>query len=379
MIKMSDKYVNHVNLATGEDVLDLRLDTVTEETMFDTVTAHDSEGKPITGKFPASEIDTQADLIEQIKTALVGKAAGGDSSSGSGIIDVTELPTSGIDENAVYRVTENIQTEKTEIYILASGIVTIQQYLTSLGVPTKANMYVVDELPADMLTTDVQTFTQLHFYILKSDGVAYANVPAYGGVITGGLFGFQAMGYDKGFTEDIYRESDAGIYTTIEAHKQITRWFVRENGEWKEITAHTEATTPHGCTNIDVYSGDVTSKIPSFAEFVSGEITEINEEWFRSKNGVYVDRIRSYAFADSRSLISLTIPNSIRYVLNEVCYNCINLRTITFKGTPKLIFNFAFRYCDNLTTINVPWSEGEVSGAPWGAENVTINYNYMEG
>ena len=35
--------------------------------------------------------------------------------------------------------------------------------------------------------------------------------------------------------------------------------------------------------------------------------------------------------------------------------------------------------CTNLTTINVPWAEGAVAGAPWGATNATINYNYTGG
>ena len=39
----------------------------------------------------------------------------------------------------------------------------------------------------------------------------------------------------------------------------------------------------------------------------------------------------------------------------------------------------AFIGCDNLTTINVPWSEGAVENAPWGATNATINYNYVAG
>lgn len=345
-----------------------------------------------------SQIDRISNAKESIKSAIASKGVAvsdsvtiddlptlvrsipqeGGSSSGSGIIDVAELPTENIDENAVYRVTESIQTEKTEIYIFANGVVTVQQYFASLGVPTVPNIYVVDDL-SNMLESDVQTFSAIHIYILKSDGIAYAYVPAYGGIITVGLFSFQAMGYDNGFTENIYDESKAGIYTTIENYKQIEQWFVRENGEWKEITAHTEVTTPHGCTNVDVYSGDITSKIPDFAELVSGKITEVNEEWFRSKSGIYVDRIRRDAFAYCTKVTSLTIPNSIRYVHSQVCYGCINLRTVTFKGTPEIIQTDAFSYCDSLTTINVPWSEGEVGGAPWGAINATINYDYTEG
>ena len=30
----------------------------------------------------------------------------------------------------------------------------------------------------------------------------------------------------------------------------------------------------------------------------------------------------------------------------------------------------------NLTTINVPWLEGEVANALWEVTNATINYNY---
>ena len=56
--------------------------------------------------------------------------------------------------------------------------------------------------------------------------------------------------------------------------------------------------------------------------------------------------------------------------------------TITFQGTPQSIHANAFATANNtstmrdLVTINVPWSEGEVANAPWGAVNATINYNY---
>ena len=59
--------------------------------------------------------------------------------------------------------------------------------------------------------------------------------------------------------------------------------------------------------------------------------------------------------------------------------------TITFQGTPQSINSSAFLTNNtndsmrDLVTINVPWSEGEVANAPWGAVNATINYNYTGG
>jgi hypothetical protein len=52
------------------------------------------------------------------------------------------------------------------------------------------------------------------------------------------------------------------------------------------------------------------------------------------------------------------------------------LVSLTFEGTPESIANAAFVACDNLTTINVPWAEGAVANAPWGATNATITYGY---
>ena len=49
---------------------------------------------------------------------------------------------------------------------------------------------------------------------------------------------------------------------------------------------------------------------------------------------------------------------------------------VTFPTGITTIGGYAFANCTNLTTINVPWASGAVSGAPWGATNATINYNY---
>jgi len=51
---------------------------------------------------------------------------------------------------------------------------------------------------------------------------------------------------------------------------------------------------------------------------------------------------------------------------------------LTFEGTPSFIASNAFSNCTKLRTINVPWAEGKVANAPWGATKATINYNYVE-
>ena len=73
-----------INKATGTEVLmDLTSDTVTAETLTNGYTAHDKSGKVVTGTNPYAKsatdatVNTQADLIAQIATALEGKAAGG--------------------------------------------------------------------------------------------------------------------------------------------------------------------------------------------------------------------------------------------------------------------------------------------------------------
>lgn len=54
---------------------------------------------------------------------------------------------------------------------------------------------------------------------------------------------------------------------------------------------------------------------------------------------------------------------------------CSKLTDITFLNISTSIAATAFAGCNNLTYINVPWSEGEVAGAPWGAVNATVIYN----
>ena len=79
----------------------------------------------------------------------------------------------------------------------------------------------------------------------------------------------------------------------------------------------------------------------------------------------------------------IVIPPSVETIESGVFGGAgVSTTTITFQGTPININATAFLTGNsvgtmkNLVTINVPWSEGEVANAPWGAVNATINYNY---
>lgn len=59
--------------------------------------------------------------------------------------------------------------------------------------------------------------------------------------------------------------------------------------------------------------------------------------------------------------------------LNRTDMKVVYLPNVSFIGSN------AFSGCNNLTDIYVPWSEGTVKNAPWGAISAFIHYNYNGG
>ena len=90
-----------------------------------------------------------------------------------------------------------------------------------------------------------------------------------------------------------------------------------------------------------------------------------------------VTSIGDSAFSGCAKLALTELPSGITSIGHGAFENCTGIHSLTFKGTPNTIAPIAFIGCDNLTTINVPWAEGAVENAPWGATNATINYNYV--
>lgn len=91
-----------------------------------------------------------------------------------------------------------------------------------------------------------------------------------------------------------------------------------------------------------------------------------------------ITRIGYYAFNGCRNLAITRLPPRITNIGFGVFANCTGLTSITFEGNPKTIHSSAFNGCSNLTTIYVPWSQGQVANAPWGASKATIIYDYTE-
>ena len=89
-----------------------------------------------------------------------------------------------------------------------------------------------------------------------------------------------------------------------------------------------------------------------------------------------ITSIGNSAFSNCSKLALTSLPANLKTINIWAFKECIGLTAITFKGVPTNVSSSAFIGCTNLTTINVPWSEGAVANAPWGAINATINYNY---
>lgn len=109
-----------------------------------------------------------------------------------------------------------------------------------------------------------------------------------------------------------------------------------------------------------------------------------------------VQRIGSSCFSNCASLANLTLGNDLTRVDDYAFYSCTSLPEI-FKFGSKVTWLGSYLFRDSsvkevhlnskltnmssscfssssITDIYVPWAEGEVSYAPWGATNATVHY-----
>lgn len=127
--------------------------------------------------------------------------------------------------------------------------------------------------------------------------------------------------------------------------------------------------------------GVITVTLPDTVTVIEGSVFHYAGTIEIGELPPYLEEISGQAFGYARSLFGskkeLEIPASVKTLGTLVFHQCNSgaLATITFKGTPTSIANNALQN-GNIKTINVPWAEGAVANAPWGATSATINYNY---
>ena len=83
-----------------------------------------------------------------------------------------------------------------------------------------------------------------------------------------------------------------------------------------------------------------------------------------------IETIKTSAFAYCKKVAVTRIPASLIQMDGSV-FNQSGTKELTFLGTPTSLHSGALVGVD---VVNVPWAEGAVAGAPWGAK--TINYNH---
>lgn len=106
-----------------------------------------------------------------------------------------------------------------------------------------------------------------------------------------------------------------------------------------------------------------------------------------------VTAIGDYMFQGCTSLNSVSLPNSLKIIYRRVFEGCSDLQSITLPNSVESIYYNAFastgltsitipssvttigvdafKNCANLSEINIQKTEGDITGAPWGAPNST--------
>ena len=89
-------------------------------------------------------------------------------------------------------------------------------------------------------------------------------------------------------------------------------------------------------------------------------------------NGKSVTSIGNYAFFWCDSLTSISIPDSVTSIGDEVFYGCESLTSITIGNSVKSIGDWAFKNCSSLTSISIPDSVTSIGyGAFEGCKSLT--------
>ena len=135
---------------------------------------------------------------------------------------------------------------------------------------------------------------------------------------------------------------------------------------------------PDGVTSIGNYAFSDCTNL-ALTSLPDGVTTIGNNAFYRCPNlalksmPASLTSIGIEAFAGCTNLALISLPAGVTTISDYAFQGCTNLTEVRFEGTPSSISSIVFG--NNLISIKVPWAEGAVANAPWGATNATITYN----
>lgn len=125
----------------------------------------------------------------------------------------------------------------------------------------------------------------------------------------------------------------------------------------------------NGCSDL------VMSSLPNNINYIGQQVFQKCRYITFTKLPENITMLPYACFYGCERLAITKISQKVDSIHTQAFLGCTGLTELTFEGTPTSIATNSFQGCTNLLNIYVPWSEGEVANAPWGATNATIHYN----
>ncbi len=243
-----------------------------------------------------SRADTQ--LSPAVDALIAGYGSGG---GGGGFIDVTELPTEDINEDAAYRLTEEKESSLSlwlAAYMEGAEFnMPLEDFFTMMGMNSTLTLTVVSTLP-DIMTPTIPGDNIYNCYILESTGIAYIS---FDGTKASAIpLGEEmlAPGADKGWidsVDDIVIDTstdNASLYTIRPGTQLIPKGVFAYSDGWYELEKTLETTEkPRGSRVYMIVDGEAVDFL-EYAENSGGSIA-VDDIYFvdelpLSKDGMYV-------------------------------------------------------------------------------------------
>ena len=157
----------------------------------------------------------------------------------------------------------------------------------------------------------------------------------------------------------------------IEEEPQTTRDGYTFAGWYKDAAFRNKVSFPYEVTAAQTLYAKWTANAPEDIVFTVDEsgvltgVSGLSEKDMRVEipsqvNGIAVTEIGGEVFKNNKNIGTLIFPDSVKYLRNEVCYGCTNLKEVQLPAGLTVIPDYAFEACSSLTSINFPVTLKEI-------------------